>query len=715
MDETVEGCKAYGDEGCQREHDWPDLPSTPLFGCKGQCRNGTTGAGPTEPHWVHEYCMVSGSFYNKFEDTWQNQSFNLCRNQMIQDPSGLKVDGLNGKWSTTPMSDEEYESNWLTYIGLLKETVKFYRGRLASDDIGELDQHVESLVNGIMKTGYDRWKMRLNDDLYSPMVGPVHHSGVSQVYNYLSKANYIPQFMKSSKREFYAPGQPICGVMGPRAYIGSGSFARLLSLPVNKNEVKKERVWRIEPDSQFPEPYKRANNKRCMQQTAWNAAKEPTKFDLMPAYRQNFGTVTTTEGMWMMGGLISASADLAGRLLNRKYNIAGCTKEGHFDDVWVFNPRGWNREHVLGEAVVDYLNQSDDEILSTRRGYSIESNAETDQAQSFSDFRLSDDEETSPVTIERAIEEGWECTGVQGKWCRKPFLPRNTKGAESLLMCFEPVDGTEPVDAFRPNDDRMIPQRPRICTVDETNEESNNCICYIINVSGQSGLKQADGGSGFRPEIDYLEVRRADGTWGSDKEKYATVLDEYCPEATESYPGIDPVHESSPEAAVGDYTECTTECNQTGEDGIPVCNRSWAKRNLRRRWHEAGRIKHPRMGFLAGTLKGEIIVWGGECFGPTQIRQWNLDGTLRMSRMADQPRSCKIMMKSSGPSINEVDTTNDDYIEVFSFIRMNQAGFLFGERRFVELDGYYAGRAGHGEAAVSQAYSTMNTNVDNFQ
>ena len=62
-----------------------------------------------------------------------------------------------------------------------------------------------------------------------------------------------------------------------------------------------------------------------------------------------------------------------------------------------------------------------------------------------------------------------------------------------------------------------------------------------------------------------------------------------------------------------------------------------------------------------------------------------------------------------------VQTINDDYIEVFSFIRMNQAGFLFGERRFVELDGYYAGRAGHGEAAVSQAYSSMNTNADNFQ
>ena len=62
-----------------------------------------------------------------------------------------------------------------------------------------------------------------------------------------------------------------------------------------------------------------------------------------------------------------------------------------------------------------------------------------------------------------------------------------------------------------------------------------------------------------------------------------------------------------------------------------------------------------------------------------------------------------------------VQTVNDDYMEVFSFIRMNNAGFLFGERRYVELTGYHVGQAGHGEAAVSQGYSTYNTNLANFQ
>ena len=78
------------------------------------------------------------------------------------------------------------------------------------------------------------------------------------------------------------------------------------------------------------------------------------------------------------------------------------------------------------------------------------------------------------------------------------------------------------------------------------------------------------------------------------------------------------------------------------------------------------------------------MVWGGECFGPAKIRQWNLDGTMRSMRTLDQPRSCKIQMKKVG---NKINTVNDDYIEVFSFIRMNKAGFLFGERRYVELEG----------------------------
>ena len=711
MDETKNGCKAYGDAGCMRKHDWPDLPSTPLFACKGQCRDGEAGSGPTDPHWVNEYCTVTGSFFSENSNTWEEKSFSLCEVELVQSATGVSIPGVNGKWKTQSISEDQFKTNWFAYKAAIKSTLKKYRGRLAGDDVGnyEGDAHVEQLMGNLLATGYDRWKKRFDPNLYSPIVGPVDHSDLPQIFNFLSKQNYLPNFMKPANREFHAPGQPICGVMGDRAYIGSGKFARLMSVAVDKNIAKAEKVWHIEPDSQFPEPYRRDTNKRCLSPFQWDSEGTPTKYDLMPAYRQNFGTVTTTEGMWMIGGLIAPSADLAGRLLNRKYAIEGCSKQAHLNDVWVFNPRGWNRASVLGDAKSNYNGMEASEILPQRMGYTLDSKVHQLLDQEFEDFRLSDTPGPKNITISKAIEEGWECTGVQGKWCRKPYLPRETKGAESVIMCFELASGTENTSRFRAGENKEIPQRPRPCSIDETNDPSNNCICYIVNVSGQSGLKQAPGGSGFRPEVDYLEVRRADGTWGSDKAIYKHQLDEFCPDATEPYPGIDPPFSTHNEAAVADYTQCTNQCGGANE---PACNRSWMKRNLRRSWHEAGRIKHPRMGFLAGTLRGEVIVWGGECFGPAKIRQWNLDGTLRSMRTLDQPRSCKIQMKKVGDKIN---TVNDDYIEVFSFIRMNKAGFLFGERRYVELEGYYAGQAGHGEAAVSQAYSTMNTNADNFQ
>lgn len=110
------------------------------------------------------------------------------------------------------------------------------------------------------------------------------------------------------------------------------------------------------------------------------------------------------------------------------------------------------------------------------------------------------------------------------------------------------------------------------------------------------------------------------------------------------------------ESPVADYTECTNICDV---EGAPDCNRVWKKKNLRRAWHEAGRIKHARMGFLAGQIKGEIVVWGGECYGPTAQRQWNLDGSPRATRVNFQPRACKA-------NIQNGKVLNDDYMEVGS-------------------------------------------------
>ena len=49
-------------------------------------------------------------------------------------------------------------------------------------------------------------------------------------------------------------------------------------------------------------------------------------------------------------------------------------------------------------------------------------------------------------------------------------------------------------------------------------------------------------------------------------------------------------------------------------------------------------------------------------------------------------------------------------MEKFVVFRMNRAGFLFGARRGVNLEGYYPGQIVHDESAVSQHFSKLNTN-----
>ena len=73
-------------------------------------------------------------------------------------------------------------------------------------------------------------------------------------------------------------------------------------------------------------------------------------------------------------------------------------------------------------------------------------------------------------------------------------------------MCFEYTEGTEERSYSSSKDSGAMPKRPRVCDVDETKNDDNDCICYIIQAAGQSGPKQTPDGAGFRPEIDYLEV-----------------------------------------------------------------------------------------------------------------------------------------------------------------------------------------------------------------
>ena len=109
------------------------------------------------------------------------------------------------------------------------------------------------------------------------------------------------------------------------------------------------------------------------------------------------------------------------------------------------------------------------------------------------------------------------------------------------------------------------------------------------------------------------------------------------------------------------------------------------------------------MGSLSAVLKGELMLWGGECYGGTVIRDFGPDGKLRSVQNLNKPRPCRMSMLKNGQR------RSGDYIEAFSFVRMNKAGFLFGEKRSIDLIGFPDGQVTNDESAVSQAYSAMNT------
>ena len=86
---------------------------------------------------------------------------------------------------------------------------------------------------------------------------------------------------------------------------------------------------------------------------------------------------------------------------------------------------------------------------------------------------------------------------------------------------------------------------------------------------------------------------------------YVDSLAENCPNAETTYPTVDEPIQHDNESPVSDATQCTAKCGQKASQ--PECNRLWQKRNLRRKWHEAGRIRHGRMGSLSGVLKVRIL------------------------------------------------------------------------------------------------------------
>ena len=69
--------------------------------------------------------------------------------------------------------------------------------------------------------------------------------------------------------------------------------------------------------------------------------------------------------------------------------------------------------------------------------------------------------------------------------------------------------------------------------------------------------------------------------------------------------------------------------------------------------------------------------------------------------------NCKVKIQQTNEGVT---STNLDYMEKFVIFRMNRAGFLFGARRHLDIDGYFPGQAIHDESAVSQHFSKMNSN-----
>ena len=68
----------------------------------------------------------------------------------------------------------------------------------------------------------------------------------------------------------------------------------------------------------------------------------------------------------------------------------GCTKRAHLNDVWVFNPKGWSRAQILGDAKSKYDGKTAGEILPSIDGYEFSTGVEekTGLKQNFDNFRF---------------------------------------------------------------------------------------------------------------------------------------------------------------------------------------------------------------------------------------------------------------------------------------------------------------------------------------
>ena len=276
QDIGAQQCQGEKDEsgsqhGCIRDGGWPDLPHTPISACQGQCRDGTVGYGPTNVHWINEYCNVKSDFWNPQSGQWESKEFMLCDHKLEQNSNGETIQGKSGKWIAVANPDQAEQE--AAYEKAVLDTLPFYGSEALEslDAEDHLDKSFTQMINGKRHLRYWRWKSgkQLPTDKFS-----IFHGIIS---TFQSPGQNKMRIHKDI-RTYHAYGQPLCGLVGDKVMTGSGRIAGILSLPKDEAQVKKEKVWKIEEGSDFPEPRKKSNGRHCLSNDDFDAGKSLKSF-----------------------------------------------------------------------------------------------------------------------------------------------------------------------------------------------------------------------------------------------------------------------------------------------------------------------------------------------------------------------------------------------------------------------------------------------------
>ena len=115
-------------------------------------------------------------------------------------------------------------------------------------------------------------------------------------------------------------------------YVSGVTTGVVMTLPTDPEKAKKT-AWKMVPNSGYPFIYNRKTNKLCLENKAWTVPEQIRgRKDTFPNHRGNFGRVVTTQGLWMMGGLVLPQADIPGHNNNAWWNVPGCAHQARVRD-----------------------------------------------------------------------------------------------------------------------------------------------------------------------------------------------------------------------------------------------------------------------------------------------------------------------------------------------------------------------------------------------